>query len=266
MTSTRATSPAPRTPPTAETRTDTSPRCATGGRLAARTTLQVQVWGQLANSTVFLTIPEAGVLDQTAERDDRSALGMQAEVNRATDAGEFTVGMSGRADWTTYTLDRTEERVPLRASSGERRAATRRSGSSPAGAGSWATVCSTTSGSGPTRSATRASTCSTRCAAWQEATDPMLSPKVGARYILTDRIVAARVARAGIPWSGRRDRRSEPAAGNRLGRRTRCPVRRRAPAARVCRSSSSTWRTSGSGIRSRWTCSPRGPVAGVAPR
>ena len=83
--------------------------------LSPQTTLDAQVWGQLAQSTVFLTLPEDDVLRQTAERDDREALGFQALVNRATDDGEFSVGASGRADWTSYTLDETVQRESVSA-------------------------------------------------------------------------------------------------------------------------------------------------------
>jgi outer membrane receptor for Fe3+-dicitrate len=156
--------------------------------LAARTTLQAQLWGQLGKSTVFLTIPEDGVLDQTAERDDRQAVGMQVEVNRATDAGEFTLGTSGRSDWTTYTLDRTQDRVtltPRQGNDGRYQAI-----------GAFARWRGTLGSHllydlGLRADAVRYHSLNLldSLAQWQEATDQIVSPKVGARYILSDRVV-----------------------------------------------------------------------------
>jgi outer membrane receptor for Fe3+-dicitrate len=159
-----------------------------GAPLAARTTLQAQVWGQLGHSTVFLTIPEDGVLDQTGEHDDRSALGMQAEVNRATDAGEFTIGMSGRADWTTYTLDRTEERVtltPRQGNDGRYQAI----GAFARWRGMLGSHLLYDLGLRADEVRYQSLDKLDSLATWQEATDPMVSPKLGARYILSDRVV-----------------------------------------------------------------------------
>jgi len=159
-----------------------------GRPLGTRTTLQAQLWGQAGQSAVFLTIPEDGVLDQTAERDDRSALGMQAEVNRATNAGEFTFGVSGRTDWTTYTLDRTVERVPevpRQGNDGRYQAI--------GGFARWRGMVGHRFlydlGLRADEVRYQSLDLLDSLAQWQEATDPMVSPKIGARYLLGDRVV-----------------------------------------------------------------------------
>jgi len=158
-----------------------------GRPLAARTTLQAQVWGQLGNSSVFLTIPDEDGLEQTAERDDRSAIGMQAEVTRATDAGEFSVGMSGRADWTTYTLDQTEARVsqaPVQANDGRYQAI----GLFARWRGMVGHRLLYDLGLRTDVVHYESQDALDSLAAWQDATDPMVSPKIGARYIVGDRV------------------------------------------------------------------------------
>jgi len=159
-----------------------------GVPLASRTTLQVQLWGQAGQSEVFLTIPEDGVLDQTAERDDRTAGGMQAEANHLTTAGEFTLGMSGRSDRTTYTLDRTEERAlltPRQANDGRYQAI----GVFGRWRGALGSKMQYDLGLRYDEVRYQSLDKLDSLAAWQEATDPMLSPKIGARYLLSSRIV-----------------------------------------------------------------------------
>jgi hypothetical protein len=79
--------------------------------LGESTSLETSAWGQGLFSTVFLGIPEDGVLEQTEERDKRAALGGQAQVTWHVGAGEVTGGIGGRADWIGYDLYNTEARV-----------------------------------------------------------------------------------------------------------------------------------------------------------
>ncbi len=79
--------------------------------LSESTTLETSAWSQGLFSTVFLGIPEDGLLEQTEERDKRAAVGAQAQLTWHTGAGEVTGGVSGRADWIGYELFNTEARV-----------------------------------------------------------------------------------------------------------------------------------------------------------
>jgi hypothetical protein len=79
--------------------------------LSESTSLETSVWSQGLFSTVFLGIPEDGALEQTEERDKRAAVGGQAQMTWHTGAGEVTGGVSGRADWIGYELFNTDARV-----------------------------------------------------------------------------------------------------------------------------------------------------------
>lgn len=157
-----------------------------GVSLNYHTSLDAQLWGQLGSSTVFLTLPEDGVLGQTAERDDRQAVGLQVQFNRHTDDGQFSLGVTGRADWTDYSLDETEERAPVApelAYDGRYQALglfTRWRGMlGPRfmyDVGLRGDLVHYQSLNGLDSLAT-----------WQEATDPVLSPKLGASYLVSGR-------------------------------------------------------------------------------
>jgi len=158
-----------------------------GVPLSSRTTLETQLWGQLAQSTVFLTLPEDGVLTQTAERDDRQAIGMQAQVSRVTGGGEFSVGLSGRADWTAYTLDETDARVPVSAEQAD-------DGRYQA-LGAYARWRGVVGSRFMYDLGLRGDLVHYQSydhldslAEWQGATDPMLSPKIGASYLASSRL------------------------------------------------------------------------------
>lgn len=79
--------------------------------LGVATQFETSVWGQLVSSTVFLNIPEEGVVAQTDEEDFRSAAGAQAQMSWKPGTSEFTVGVSGRADDTEYDLYDSQDRV-----------------------------------------------------------------------------------------------------------------------------------------------------------
>ncbi len=72
--------------------------------------LETMVWGQLGRSTVFLNVPEDGVVAQQEERDRRSALGGQVALRTPTPSGEVSVGVSGRLDAGRYDLYQTVDR------------------------------------------------------------------------------------------------------------------------------------------------------------
>jgi len=158
-----------------------------GVPLGKLTTLEAQLWGQVGSSTVFLTLPDEGVLQQTAERDDRHAFGMQAQVSRVKGDGEFSFGVSGRADWTTYTLDQTDERMPVSAEQAD-------DGRYQA-IGLYARWRGMLSSRfmydlGLRGDVVRYESFNhlDSLAAWQDATDPMLSPKLGASYMASSRL------------------------------------------------------------------------------
>lgn len=151
------------------------------------TTLETQVWGQLGNSAVFLSLPEDGVVRQTAERDDRQAVGMQAQLGRHTDDGEFSVGISGRADWTTYTLDETVERAPVSAAQsndGRYQAL----GMYARWRGMIGTRFLYDVGLRGDLVNYQSLDHLDSLPTWQEATDPFVSPKLGASYLASDRV------------------------------------------------------------------------------
>lgn len=64
--------------------------------------LEAAVWGQLGRSTVFLTLPDEGILAQQEERDRRAALGGSAVLRLFRSAGEWSLGASARADRDRY--------------------------------------------------------------------------------------------------------------------------------------------------------------------
>jgi outer membrane receptor protein involved in Fe transport len=79
--------------------------------LGSATGLESALWVQGVRSKVFLNIPHDGLLAQTEEEDRRVAVGGEAKVSWRPGAGEVTTGLSGRADWTRYELFDTEARV-----------------------------------------------------------------------------------------------------------------------------------------------------------
>jgi hypothetical protein len=74
-------------------------------------TLESAVWSQGVRSDVFLNIPHDGLVAQSEEEDRREALGGDARLIRRAGTGEVTVGASGRADWIGYDLYDTEARA-----------------------------------------------------------------------------------------------------------------------------------------------------------
>jgi outer membrane receptor protein involved in Fe transport len=62
------------------------------------------------HSSVFLTIPEDGALNQTDEEDRRNSVGARLQVSRPLGAGDLSAGLDGRADFAGYDLFRPEAR------------------------------------------------------------------------------------------------------------------------------------------------------------
>ncbi len=78
--------------------------------LSESTSIDLSGWGQLARSTVFLNIPEDGQVRQTEERDRRTAAGGQVQLTHHTLAGELSGGLTLRSDWAAYDLFQTVAR------------------------------------------------------------------------------------------------------------------------------------------------------------
>jgi outer membrane receptor protein involved in Fe transport len=78
--------------------------------VAGETGLEATAWVQRVHSGVFLTIPEDGALDQSDEEDRRTAVGARFQVSRPIGAGDLSAGFDARADFAAYDLFRTEDR------------------------------------------------------------------------------------------------------------------------------------------------------------
>lgn len=158
-----------------------------GVNLNYHTSIEAQLWGQLGNSTVFLTLPEDGVLRQTGEHDDRSAVGLQAQFNHHTDDGQFSVGVTGRADWTDYVLDETDARLataPEQANDGRYQAL----GLYLRWRGMTSTRFMYDIGLRGDLVHYQSLDRLDSLAGWEEATDPVVSPKLGASYLLSSKL------------------------------------------------------------------------------
>ncbi|MEP6688737.1 MAG: TonB-dependent receptor [Gemmatimonadales bacterium] len=81
--------------------------------VAGETGLEATAWVQRVHSGVFLTIPEDGALDQSDEQDRRTAVGGRLQVSRPVGAGDLSAGVDGRADFAAYDLVATQDRDRL---------------------------------------------------------------------------------------------------------------------------------------------------------
>jgi TonB dependent receptor-like, beta-barrel/TonB-dependent Receptor Plug Domain len=79
--------------------------------LGSQAGLESTVWAQGGRSTVFLNIPDADGVEQTEEREERLAAGARAQVVWPLAGGTATAGATGRADASTYDLYSTLARV-----------------------------------------------------------------------------------------------------------------------------------------------------------
>jgi outer membrane receptor protein involved in Fe transport len=81
--------------------------------VAGETGIEATAWIQRVHSAVFLTIPEDGALDQSDEEDRRTAVGGRFQVSRPIGAGDLSAGLDGRADFAAYDLFATDDRNRL---------------------------------------------------------------------------------------------------------------------------------------------------------
>jgi outer membrane receptor protein involved in Fe transport len=78
--------------------------------VAGSTGIEATAWAQRIHSSVFLTIPEDGLLNQSDEEDRRTAVGGRFQVSRPIGGGDLSAGFDARADWDTYDLSQTRQR------------------------------------------------------------------------------------------------------------------------------------------------------------
>jgi outer membrane receptor protein involved in Fe transport len=154
--------------------------------LTESTTIDLSAWGQLVRSAVYLNIPENGVVRQTEERDRRGALGGQLQVAHHTVPGELSGGLTWRADGATYDLFETA----ARAREAEEQAD---DGRYLAGGAfvRWRGLLGTrlVYDVGGRLDAIRYGGLDRLAGSpWAHATDAVASPKIGARYLLGDRV------------------------------------------------------------------------------
>ena len=81
--------------------------------VAGETGIEATAWVQRVHSAVFLTIPEDGALDQSDEEERRTAVGGRFQVSRPIGAGDLSAGIDGRADVAAYDLFATADRHRL---------------------------------------------------------------------------------------------------------------------------------------------------------
>jgi outer membrane receptor protein involved in Fe transport len=150
--------------------------------VAGETGIEATGWVQRVHSSVFLTIPEDGALDQSDEEDRRTALGGRFQVSRTIGAGDLSAGIDGRVDFDTYNLYATQARV--------RQSPTLAYDARYAGGGAfvrWRTLVGThvALDLGARADGIHYRTLNRLAGGdWQSATDLILSPKLGARYLL----------------------------------------------------------------------------------
>jgi outer membrane receptor protein involved in Fe transport len=78
--------------------------------VSGETGIEATAWLQRVHSGVFLTIPDDGVLQQSDERDRRTAMGGRFQVSRPIGGGDLSAGVDGRADFAGYDLYQTQQR------------------------------------------------------------------------------------------------------------------------------------------------------------
>jgi outer membrane receptor for Fe3+-dicitrate len=79
--------------------------------IGSEASLETTGWTQGVRSRVFLNIPHDDEVAQSEEEDRRLALGGEARMTWRRATGEVTAGLSGRADWTRYELFDTDARI-----------------------------------------------------------------------------------------------------------------------------------------------------------
>jgi outer membrane receptor protein involved in Fe transport len=149
--------------------------------VAGETGIEATAWVQRVHSAVFLTIPEDGALDQSDEEDRRTAVGGRFQVSRPIGAGDLSAGVDGRADFAAYDLFATEDRTRL--------SPTKDYDARYLGGGAfvrWRTLVGThlALDLGARADGIHYRTLDRLTGTgWQSASDLILSPKLGARYL-----------------------------------------------------------------------------------
>jgi outer membrane receptor protein involved in Fe transport len=149
--------------------------------LAGETGIEATAWAQRVHSGVYLTIPEDGALNQSDEEDRRTAVGGRFQVSRPVGAGDFSAGLDGRADFATYDLFDSQARQRLSPSLGY--------DARYFGGGAfvrWRTLVGTQVALdlGARADGVHYRTLDRLSGGdWRSATDVLVSPKLGARYL-----------------------------------------------------------------------------------
>jgi len=150
--------------------------------VSGQTGIDATGWVQRVNSSVYLTIPEDNTLNQSDEEDRRTAVGMRFQVSRPVGGGDFSAGFDGRADFDNYDLYRTEQR--------DRELATKGYDARYLGGGAflrWRTLVGLHLAldlGARVDGVHYQSLDRLTSATWQSGGDVILSPKLGARYLM----------------------------------------------------------------------------------
>ena len=149
--------------------------------VSGETGIEATAWVQRIHSGVFLTIPEDGALDQSDEQDRRTALGGRVQVSKPIGGGDLSAGLDGRADIAAYDLFATADRTRLNPTKGY--------DARYLGGGAflrWRTLVGTRVALdlGARADGIHYRTLDRLAAAdWRTASDLIVSPKLGARYL-----------------------------------------------------------------------------------
>jgi outer membrane receptor protein involved in Fe transport len=81
--------------------------------VTGETGIEATGWVQRVHSSVYLTIPDDNQLNQSDEEERRTAVGGRFQVSRPAGGGDFSAGFDGRADFSNYDLYRTQQRNRL---------------------------------------------------------------------------------------------------------------------------------------------------------
>ncbi len=150
--------------------------------VSGETGIEATAWLQRVHSGVFLTIPEDGALDQSDEEDRRTAIGGRFQVSRPIGAGDLSAGIDGRADFAAYDLYATVAR--------ERQGSTLAYDARYLGGGAfvrWRALMGTRVALdlGARADGVHYRTLDRLTGTdWETATDLIVSPKLGARYLV----------------------------------------------------------------------------------
>jgi TonB dependent receptor/TonB-dependent Receptor Plug Domain len=150
--------------------------------VSGETGIEATAWVQRVHSGVYLTIPHDDLLEQSDEQDRRTALGGRFQISKPLGGGDLSAGIDGRTDFASYDLYDTERRSRLQP--------TKRFDARYLGGGGflrWRTLL----GSNVALDlGARADAVHYRSldrlagSAWRSSTSVLLSPKLGARYLI----------------------------------------------------------------------------------